>query len=836
MQDYINEQELNLLPYEQCLIFLLKKENNFEAVKAWILEYFVGDNIRARLNIQNRADFNKSFLHYALDNFLPETYNFLTQYLPLDIYDLEDSDGKTPLIIALERNLDVASELFEKSPGLFHKAKGKPMLAFAVECGNLEVFNKLIRLFQYTTARKQYFSSSHVFDADGNSLLYYAIKHGQKEIMRLLIARSLVSPNIKNNADEAILVSAGKLNEIEACDYLIKNGARVNDIDARGDTPLHHACRSGNDALVALLLSRKANCFIKNKNGETPLAIAIQIKDLRNISLLLDYGAAIGLKIPRSLFALLATLNNRPYVMLATILYRNFFPNAVRTRQEMTSYTFSQSQLESFAHGCITQLIENNDLYTWQKNVIEEYLGERSKTHSLTVLLLHKLSNPEFCKKIPGLINQYNVLPNEIARLLPVVKKMIALQSQGNTSEGNNSYQDFHQANPEIYLEVIDEAPQPLELERIEKPRSQILIPDNTPPIYEMDKRTNLERRDQYLITINGFLAQLLQLKNHFGKYKASRISWKIGYIAAQLLLFGVLVITGVLMRGAFKTNKLENQHDLDNFLYDCMRPQLDITAEKQFKIFHIWLKTLKTIFRTDDCLGIFSISEDKNSCNYLDSLNDCHTFTDTHASEDHPSTDSHKYCDHHTLHNQCTIQEDAIINFLNFIAKNYTTIMVVLVVIFLLSIYLSFSNISKLFGCINLYRKDQTDLNVSELSDDEKDSVANLKSYLNKVLANSSDLSENIIDNHSWSSLVETLDNVKTIKGEMDAIDKTIDHFEKEAYRVREQALNGTLFKHYESPYLFLKQKPQQLMNVDLERNIFLLKEYSSVKNSITY
>lgn len=834
MQIPILEQECNLRPYEVCLIFLLKKENNFEAVKGWILEYFVGENAPARLNIQNRADSNKSFLHYALDNFHLETVNFLMQYLPLDVYDLVDSDGKTPLIIALERQLDIATELFEMSPGLFHKAKDKPMLAYAAQVGNVEIFNKLIRLFHYTAARKQYFSSSHVFDADGNSLLYYAIKHGQKDIMKLLIARSLVSPNIKNNADEAVLVTAGKLNEIEVCDYLIKSGARVNDVDAEGDTPLHHACRSSNDALVALLLSRKANCFVKNKAGETPLAISIQIKDLRTISLLLDYGAAIGQKIPENLFTLLAPLNNRSYVMLATVSYRNFFPNAIRTREALTLQTFSQSQIESFTLGCITQLIENKDLYSWQKNVIEEYLSGHSKKHSLTVLLIHKLSDPEFCKKIPGLINQYNMLPNEIAILLPVVKKMVNMQLLRNTV--NDNYRDVQQANPEIYLEVIDEGPQSVELEHIEKPRPSLLISEKNPAIYEIDKRTNLERRDQYLININDMLAQLIQFNNQLGRYKASRISWKMGYIIAQLLLFSVLLFTSFLIRGVFKTNELDKQTDLLTFVFDCMRQQLYVTAEKQFNKTYLWFKTLKTLFfGFDQCLRSFYSTEDKNSCDYIGSISDCHTFTDTHASEDHPSTDSHKYCDHHTVWNECPNQEDVIFNFLNFIAKNYTTIMVALVAVLLLCAYLSFANISKFFGCIKFYRKDQTDLDVSALTEDEKISITNLKSHFNKVVSNASDLPENRIDIPSWHCLLETFNNVKTIKEEIAAIDMAVALFQKETSSVKEHALKGTVFKHYESPYLFLRQKPQQLTDVDLERNMFLLKEYSLDRNGGT-
>ena len=65
-------------------------------------------------------------------------------------------------------------------------------------------------------------------------------------------------------------------------------GADLDAPDARGDTPLHVAARSGRDALVECLLARGADAARPNAEGRTPLHHACERGHRRIVQMLLD--------------------------------------------------------------------------------------------------------------------------------------------------------------------------------------------------------------------------------------------------------------------------------------------------------------------------------------------------------------------------------------------------------------------------------------------------------------------------------------------------------------------------------------------------------------------
>ena len=71
-----------------------------------------------------------------------------------------------------------------------------------------------------------------------------------------------------------------------ACEYLVLNGAKINAVDADGNTALHLAARYGSTGQVCLLLKHRANHHIPNAEGKKALDIAVQNSDADIVTLL----------------------------------------------------------------------------------------------------------------------------------------------------------------------------------------------------------------------------------------------------------------------------------------------------------------------------------------------------------------------------------------------------------------------------------------------------------------------------------------------------------------------------------------------------------------------
>lgn len=83
-------------------------------------------------------------------------------------------------------------------------------------------------------------------------------------------------------------MAAGRGN-LDILKNLVSNGAKVDSVDACGDTPLSVACLYGYYDLVEYLLENGANPLTKDKQGRTLLSF---VKDERIRNLLIQFGAS----------------------------------------------------------------------------------------------------------------------------------------------------------------------------------------------------------------------------------------------------------------------------------------------------------------------------------------------------------------------------------------------------------------------------------------------------------------------------------------------------------------------------------------------------------------
>ncbi|XP_043846883.1 arf-GAP with coiled-coil, ANK repeat and PH domain-containing protein 2 isoform X2 [Dromiciops gliroides] len=82
------------------------------------------------------------------------------------------------------------------------------------------------------------------------------------------------------------LIQAVLGGSLVTCEFLLQNGANVNQRDAKGRGPLHHATVLGHTGQVCLFLKRGANQHAPDEEGNDPLSIAVEAANADIVTLL----------------------------------------------------------------------------------------------------------------------------------------------------------------------------------------------------------------------------------------------------------------------------------------------------------------------------------------------------------------------------------------------------------------------------------------------------------------------------------------------------------------------------------------------------------------------
>ncbi|XP_034552375.1 arf-GAP with coiled-coil, ANK repeat and PH domain-containing protein 3-like isoform X1 [Notolabrus celidotus] len=118
-------------------------------------------------------------------------------------------------------------------------------------------------------------------------LLYKASKARNLPIMAEALAHG-ADVNSVNDEDEGKtpLIQAVIGGSLIACEFLLQNAADVNQRDARGRGPLHHATYLGHTGQVCLFLKRGATQNEEDEDRQDPLSIAVQQANADIVTLL----------------------------------------------------------------------------------------------------------------------------------------------------------------------------------------------------------------------------------------------------------------------------------------------------------------------------------------------------------------------------------------------------------------------------------------------------------------------------------------------------------------------------------------------------------------------
>lgn len=125
-------------------------------------------------------------------------------------------------------------------------------------------------------------------DAKGQPGLSVAMQQRSLRVAKVLLDQPSVDVNALNAAGETALMLAALKGEVAGVRMLLDKGAQVQQA---GWSAIHYAATGPEPQIVQLLLDRGADINASSPNGTTPLMMAAQYGDEKNVALLLQRSA-----------------------------------------------------------------------------------------------------------------------------------------------------------------------------------------------------------------------------------------------------------------------------------------------------------------------------------------------------------------------------------------------------------------------------------------------------------------------------------------------------------------------------------------------------------------
>jgi len=340
----INEGDIN----GECPIITAFYEDNYEMFR-YLLDHGANCNVKSNGNsllslaideydntkylkclLQQKIDINEKDINDNYPFIKAIKKNNINVIIMLVKYSIRhnidlnimDNDGNTPLILSYRLNYFEIFRFLVKYLDINRKdSNGNTLLYYAILKEDIDTIEYLIDIGADINC---------IYNSGGKSALDLAISKGFKFINILLSNKNNILLNIPNMQGETPLITIIKSEDYTIEDKrriitkMIKKGSNVNFIDKDGNTPLVYAIQMKSLPIIKMLIENgayinytiknsilmkaiglgeldvvkylvecNANINYKNEFGNTPLAYAISVKNENIVKYLIDCGADI---------------------------------------------------------------------------------------------------------------------------------------------------------------------------------------------------------------------------------------------------------------------------------------------------------------------------------------------------------------------------------------------------------------------------------------------------------------------------------------------------------------------------------------------------------------
>jgi len=186
-----------------------------------------------------------------------------------------------------------------------------------------------------------------LLDSDGLHLLHYPVKYGYQSIIELLVtyANNNISLDLINMEDRSgltIIFYAVKVKNYIAFNFLLNQQINLNFLTKKNIAIIHYLIIKKENTLLDILLKKPLDINLFGIDGESPLHLACNLKNIFAINLLIELGANINLP-----------SNNYLFLPIYYLIHHGMTELAIKLIDMGSSLTHQDFQGNTLIHHCI---------------------------------------------------------------------------------------------------------------------------------------------------------------------------------------------------------------------------------------------------------------------------------------------------------------------------------------------------------------------------------------------------------------------------------------------------------------------------------------------------